>query len=105
MDHGRESVTESMVVEPDSTAGFKQGALVEMQETAMALVGKDKNELPTARTLYVYLDRADNVIEGGPPANPCDSLHLVQKENEPLNHCHTAFSAAAKRIPAFVSCS
>jgi hypothetical protein len=30
---------------------------------------------------------------------------LVQKENEPLNHCHTAFSPAAKRIPAFVSCS
>ena len=68
MNHGRESVTESMVVEPDSTAGFKQRALVEMQETAMALVGKGKDELPTARTLYVSLDRADNVIEGGPPA-------------------------------------
>ena len=55
-------------MEPDSTAGFKQRALVEMKETAKALVRNDKNELSAARTLYVSLDRADNVIEGGPPA-------------------------------------
>jgi hypothetical protein len=39
------------------------------------------------------------------PANPRDSVHSIQKEDELPNHCHTAFSAAAKRIPAFVSCS
>ena len=54
-------------MEPDSTAGFKQRALVKMQETAKALVSKNQNELRAARTLEVSLDRADNVIEGGPP--------------------------------------
>src|SRR5579864_9136298 len=54
------------LVEPDSTAGFTQRALVKMKETAKALLSKNKNELPAARTLYVSLDRADNVIEGGP---------------------------------------
>jgi hypothetical protein len=39
-----------------------------MKETAKALLSKNKNELPAARTLYVSLDRADNVIEGGAPA-------------------------------------
>jgi hypothetical protein len=38
-----------------------------MKETAKALLRKNKNELPAARTPYVFLDRADNVIEGGPP--------------------------------------
>jgi len=37
-----------------------------MQERAKALLSKNKNELPAARKLYVSLDRADNVIEGGP---------------------------------------
>jgi hypothetical protein len=54
------------LVEPDSTAGFTQRALVKMQERAKALLSKNKNELPAARKLYVSLDRADNVIEGGP---------------------------------------
>jgi hypothetical protein len=36
-----------------------------MKETAEALLSKNKNELPAVRTLYVSLDRADNVIEGG----------------------------------------
>ena len=36
-----------------------------MKETAKALLSKNKNELSAARTLYVSLDRADNVIEGG----------------------------------------
>ena len=54
------------LVEPDSTAGFTQRALVKMRETAKALISKDKNELPAAHTLYVSLDKADNVIEGGP---------------------------------------
>jgi hypothetical protein len=35
-----------------------------MKETAKALLRKNKNELPAARTLYVSLDNADNVIEG-----------------------------------------
>jgi len=39
--------------------------LVKMRETAKALISKDKNELPAAHTLYVSLDKADNVIEGG----------------------------------------
>jgi hypothetical protein len=34
----------------------------------MALVRNNQNELLAARTLYVSLDRTDNVIEGGPPA-------------------------------------
>jgi hypothetical protein len=38
-----------------------------MKERAKDLLRKDKNELPPTRTLYVSLDRADNVIEGGPP--------------------------------------
>src|SRR5579871_3350400 len=54
------------LVEPDSTARFTQRALVMRKETAKALLRKNKNELPPARTLYVSLDRADNVIEGGP---------------------------------------
>jgi hypothetical protein len=38
-----------------------------MKETAKALLRKNQNEPSAARTLYVSLDRADNVIEGGPP--------------------------------------
>ena len=38
-----------------------------MKETAKALLSKNKNELSAARAVYVSLDRADNVIEGGPP--------------------------------------
>ena len=37
-----------------------------MKETAKALVSKNQNELSAARALYVSLERADNVIEGGP---------------------------------------
>jgi hypothetical protein len=35
-----------------------------MKEIAKALLSKNQNELPAARTLYVSLDRADYVIEG-----------------------------------------
>jgi hypothetical protein len=38
-----------------------------MKERAKALLRKNKNELPAARTLYVSLDNADNIIEGGQP--------------------------------------
>jgi len=38
-----------------------------MKERAKAPVSKNKNELLAARKLQVSLDRADNVIEGGPP--------------------------------------
>ena len=38
-----------------------------MKRKAKALVSEYKNELLAARTLYVSLDRADNVIEGGAP--------------------------------------
>lgn len=41
-----------------------------MKETTKALVSKNKNELPAARTLDVSLDRADNLIEGGTPCHP-----------------------------------
>ena len=37
-----------------------------MKETAETLLSQNQNELPAVRTLYVSLDRADNVIEGGP---------------------------------------
>ena len=36
-----------------------------MKEEAKALLSKNQNELSAARTLEVFLDRADNVIEGG----------------------------------------
>ena len=39
-----------------------------MKRKAKALVSENKNEPPAARTLEVSLDRADNVIEGGPLA-------------------------------------
>jgi hypothetical protein len=48
-----------------------------MKETAKALLSKNKNELPAARTLYVSLDRADNVIEGGTPATGFSLLRLM----------------------------
>ena len=38
-----------------------------MKERTKALLSKNQNELSAARELYVSLDRADNVIEGGPP--------------------------------------
>ncbi len=38
-----------------------------MKRKAKALVSEYKNELLAARTLYVSLDRADNVIDGGAP--------------------------------------
>ena len=66
MNHGLRSRPNRWLVEPDSTAGFTQRALVKMKEAATALISKNQNELPTARTLYVSLDRADNIIEGGP---------------------------------------
>src|ERR1700693_987273 len=53
------------LVEPDSTARFTQRALVRMKERTKALLSKNQNELSAARELYVSLDRADNVIEGG----------------------------------------
>jgi hypothetical protein len=37
-----------------------------MKERAKALLSKNQNEPSAARALYVSLDRADNVIEGGP---------------------------------------
>ena len=60
-------------MEPDSTAGFKQRALVEMKETAKALVRTNENELIAARKLDVSLDRADNVIEGGTPFHTAET--------------------------------
>src|ERR1019366_8242386 len=55
------------LVEPDSTGGFTQRALVRMKkERAKTFISKDKNGLSVARSLYVSLDRADNVIEAGP---------------------------------------
>jgi len=36
------------------------------KERAKTLISKNKNEPSAARALYVSLDRADNVIEGGP---------------------------------------
>jgi hypothetical protein len=36
------------------------------KERTKTLISKNQNELPAARKLEVSLDRADNVIEGGP---------------------------------------
>jgi len=49
------------------TAGFTKRALVEMQEREKILSGKKKKRAPAARKLYVSLDRADAIIEGGSP--------------------------------------
>jgi|HubBroStandDraft_6_1064221.scaffolds.fasta_scaffold544267_1 hypothetical protein len=38
-----------------------------MKEKSKALLRNNKNELPAARTLEVSLNRADNVMKGGPP--------------------------------------
>ncbi len=53
-------------MEPESTAGFPLRALVEMKEIEKILIGEEKNDPPADRKLYVSLDRAGNVIEGGP---------------------------------------
>src|SRR6266849_6801789 len=48
-------------------------ALVEMKEREEFLLGEE-NTSPAARTLFVSLDRADAIIEGGPdeiPDLPC----------------------------------
>jgi len=37
-----------------------------MKERAKALLSRNQTELSAARTLYVSLDNADNIIEGGP---------------------------------------
>jgi hypothetical protein len=37
------------------------------QHAGKIFLRKNKNELPAVRTLEVFLDRADNVIEGGTP--------------------------------------
>src|ERR1700692_485772 len=55
------------LVEPDSTARFTQRALVRMKERAKALLSRNQTELSAARTLYLALDNADHIIEGGPP--------------------------------------
>ena len=52
-------------MEPDSIAGFTKRALVEMQEREKILSGKKKKRALAARTVYVSLDRADAIIEGG----------------------------------------
>jgi len=38
-----------------------------MKKRGKALLSKNKNELSAARTLYVSLENADNIIEGGKP--------------------------------------
>jgi hypothetical protein len=43
-----------------------QRALVGMQEREKILLRNNKNELSAVRKLEVFLDSADNVIEGGP---------------------------------------
>ncbi len=54
-----------------------------MKERAKALLSKNKNELPAAHTLYVSLDRADNVIEGGPPPETKNPTFKKQKMENP----------------------
>ena len=55
------------LVEPDFTAGFTMRALVEMQEREKILFREEgKKRALAARTVYVSLDRADAIIEGGP---------------------------------------
>src|SRR6266849_1393278 len=48
-------------------------ALVEMKEREELLLGEE-NTSPAARTLFVSLDRADAIIEGGPHVSPEDEF-------------------------------
>jgi hypothetical protein len=50
-----------------------------MKETAKALVSENQNELPAVRKLEVSLDRADNVIEGGPRRGPVLNLRVPHR--------------------------
>ena len=43
---------------------MKQRALVKAKQEAKALLRDNQNEPPTARSLDVSLDNADNIIEG-----------------------------------------
>jgi hypothetical protein len=47
------------------TAGFTMRALVEMQEREKILSGEEKKRALVVRRVYVSLDRADAIIEGG----------------------------------------
>ena len=91
------------LVEPDSTAGFTQRALVEMKETAKALLSKNKNELPAARTLYVSLDRADNVIEGGPGLTRRDGFGCAHPRLYPLQLVPRWYTLSAPHDQTFSS--
>jgi hypothetical protein len=64
-----------------------------MKERAKALLSKIKNELPAVRTLYVSLDRADNVIEGGPPfpVSVVSTIDLVHARMIPLRQLTRRF--------------
>jgi hypothetical protein len=54
-------------VEPDLHREIHERALVGMREKEKILLeGKTKKRAFKARTLYVSLDRADAIIEGGP---------------------------------------
>jgi hypothetical protein len=68
------------LVKPDSTAGFTKRALVEMQEREKIPSGEEKNEPPTARRLYVSLDRADAIIEGSRPLIPKNALAAISEQ-------------------------
>jgi hypothetical protein len=52
-----------------------------MKEKAKALVSKNKNELSAARALYVSLDNADNVIEGGAGIFPLEGHVFCRSEH------------------------
>ncbi len=53
-------------MEPESTAGFTLRALVEMKEREEFHSGEEKTS-PRGWRVYVSLDRADAIIEGGGP--------------------------------------
>ncbi len=58
-------------MEPETPPRFTVRALVEVKTFR---VKKEEKRAPVARKLEVSLDRADNIIEGGPPAAPVDFL-------------------------------
>src|ERR1019366_829920 len=55
---------------------------------------KNKKRARKARTLYVSLDRADAIIEGGSQSRPCESITVVRADIT----SHSSLSAGLRRL-------
>jgi len=80
-------------VEPDSAAGFKQGALVEMKERAKALAGTNQNELFAARKLEVSLATPATPLGHGEGTSTTQKKYRLPAPKAETIIRHHAFSA------------